>query len=293
MNLINENRMEQKPETFTEYQQRIIAVLVYIDQHLEETLTLDDLARVACFSQFHFHRIFQAFIGEALYAYIKRLRLERAASNLKTSDLSITDIAFKSGYETPAAFAKAFRERFGVTPTGFRTRSGNGSGKKQFNTTEEMMKPEIRILDDTNLLFVRRMGNYKQAAEEAWKALMKHAFWRVIINPSTKFIGISRDDPRLTEESKLRYDACITVKANVKTKGEVGVQTLKGGKYAVFLHQGPYEKFQETYDLIFSEWLPRSGCKLRETLCFEMYLNKNPRRTKPENLRTEIFVPIE
>jgi AraC family transcriptional regulator len=286
--------MEQRPETLSDYQQRIILVLVYIDEHFNEQLALDDLARIACFSPYHFHRIFQAFIGEPLYAYIKRLRLENAAVNLRSTGLSVTDIAFKSGYETPAAFAKAFRERFGVTPTGFRTKNGKISGDKQSTqTTEEIMEPEIRRLEDQKVLFVRRTGNYGQAAAEAWKTLMKHAFWRMMTTRSVKFIGISRDDPKLTEESKLRYDACMTVKEGVNAKGELGVQTLRGGKYAVFLHEGSYEKFNETYDLIFSEWLPRSGYKLRETPCYELYLNKNPNRTKPENLRTEIHIPIE
>jgi len=286
--------MEQRPDTLSDYQQRIITVLVYIDEHFNEPLTLDDLARVACFSSYHFHRIFQAFIGEPLYTYIKRLRLENAAINLRSTELSVTDIAFKSGYETPAAFAKAFRERFGITPTGFRTKNGKNSGDKQLNQmTEEIMKPEIRTLKDQKVLFVRRTGNYGQAAEEAWKALMKHAFWRMMTNRSVKFIGISRDDPRLTDESKLRYDACMTIEKDITPKGEVGVQVLKGGKYAVFLHEGAYEKFNVTYDLIFSEWLPRSGYKLRETPCYELYLNKNPKRTKPENLRTEIHIPIE
>lgn len=155
------------------------------------------------------------------------------------------------------------------------------------------MKQEIRTLHDQKVLFVRRTGNYGQAAEEAWKTLMKHSFWRMMTNRTVQFIGISRDDPKLTDETKLRYDACITVKADVQPKGELGVQTLKGGKYAVFLHEGPYEKFNEMYDLIFSEWLPRSGYKLRETPCYELYLNRNPKRTKPENLRTEIHIPIE
>jgi AraC family transcriptional regulator len=286
--------MEPKPETLSDYQQRIINVLVYIDEHFNEPLVLDDLARTACFSSFHFHRIFHAFVGESLYAYIKRLRLENAAFHLRSTGLSVTDIAFKSGYETPAAFAKAFRERFGITPTGFRMKKNNGSSDNQSsNTMEIIMKPEIRILGDQQVLFVRRTGNYGQSADEAWKALMKHAFWRMLTDRSVKFIGISHDDPKLTEESKLRYDACMTIKGDVKPKGEVGVQTLKGGKYAIFLHEGPYEKFNETYDLIYSEWLPRSGFKLRETPCYELYLNKNPKRTKPENLRTEIHVPIE
>ncbi|RPI05506.1 MAG: AraC family transcriptional regulator [Ignavibacteriae bacterium] len=286
--------MEQRPEILTDYQQRIISVLVYIDMHFNEPLTLDELARIACFSPFHFHRIFQAFIGESVYAFIKRIRLENAAVHLRSTGLSVTDIAFQSGYETPSAFAKAFRERFGMTPTGFRIKNGKPSCDKQSSqTTEEIMKPEIRFLEDQTVLFVRRTGSYNQAAEGAWKTLMKHTFWRMMTNRSVKFIGISRDDPNFTEDSKLRYDACITVHGDVKPKGEVGVQTLKGGKYAVFLHEGAYEKFNETYDLIFSEWLPRSNYTLRDTPCYELYLNKNPKRTKPENLRTEIFIPVE
>lgn len=286
--------MEQRPETLNDYQQRIIRVLVYIDQHKSDSLTVETLASIACFSPFHFHRLFHAFVGESLYAYTKRLRLEQAALQLRNSDLPVTDIAFNSGFDSPAAFARAFRERFGISPTGFRTKNLiASSGQILTQTMEEVMEPEIRQLKDQPVLFVRRMGSYNKVSEEAWKVLMKHTFWRMITDRSTMFIGISHDDPSVTEDSRLRYDACITVKGNPKPKGEVGVQVLKGGKYAVFLHLGPYEKFGESYDLIFSEWLPRSGYRLRETPCFELYLNKNPKRTKPENLRTEIYVPIE
>jgi AraC family transcriptional regulator len=285
--------MEQRPETLTDYQQRMINVLVHIDRHKNERLTLEELARIAYFSPYHFHRLFHAFVGESLYAYIKRIRLEQAAMHLRSSDLSVTSIAFRLGYETPAAFAKAFRERFGITPTGFRIKNLSSEGPSSNQPMEEVMQPEIRVLDDQTVLFVRRTGSYDQAAGEAWKALFKHAFWRMFTDRSIKFIGISHDDPGITNESQLRYDACITVKSNAKPRGEVGVQVLQHGKYAVFLHQGPYEKFNETYDLIFSEWLPRSGYRVRETPCFELYLNKSPKRTKPENLRTEIYLPIE
>jgi AraC family transcriptional regulator len=293
-NIKQRETMEQRPDTLSDYQQRMVNVLLYIEAHIEEPLTMEAVAEIACFSPFHFHRIFHAFVGESLYAYIKRLRLERAAIQLRNSRESVTAISFNAGYETPAAFAKAFRERFGITPTGFRTQRSHSSSEVSITaTTEEIMKPEFRMMKDQTVIFVRRMGIYGEAADGAWKALMKHAFWRMFTDRSVKFIGISRDDPSVTDETKLRYDACMTVKGTVKPKGEVGVQVLKGGKYAVFLHQGAYEKFNETYDLIFSEWPPRSGCTLRDTPCFELYLNKNPKRTKPENLRTEIFVPIQ
>ncbi|HHN64634.1 MAG TPA: GyrI-like domain-containing protein [Nitrospirae bacterium] len=71
------------------------------------------------------------------------------------------------------------------------------------------------------------------------------------------------------------------------------MQTIPGGRYAVFLHKGPYDRFDETYNMIFSKWLPQSGERLRDVPSFEVYLNRDPRRTKPENLRTEIWVPIE
>lgn len=290
--------MEPKKDTISDYQQRIIRVLIYVERHLDQPLGLEDLARASAFSPYHFHRIFRAFVGEPLYAYIKRLRLEKAALNVRSTQQAITDVSFQAGYETPAAFSKAFRERFGVTPSGFRqnnwkkaAENGNG-GNGSFAILEETMKPEIRFVEDQKVLFVRRTGPYDVAAAEAWKTLMRHAFWRMLFNRDTKIIGISHDDPEVTEQSKLRYDACMTVKGDVKPKGELGVQTLPGGKYAVFLHKGPYDQIDATYDQIFSAWLPQSPFKLRDTPCYEMYL-KDPRRTKPENLETQIYVPIQ
>ena len=108
----------------------------------------------------------------------------------------------------------------------------------------------------------------------------------------TKVIGIPHDCPGITEPDRLRYDACITIEGDAKPEGEVGVQTLAGGKYAVFLHNGSYTKLGGTYGEIFAGWLPSSGEGLRDLPCFEVYLNRDPRRRKPENLRTEIYVPI-
>ncbi len=98
--------------------------------------------------------------------------------------------------------------------------------------------------------------------------------------------------PNFKYESKFRYDACVTVDRDVKPEGEVSLKTIAGGKYAIFMHQGPYELFQKTYDQIFKDWLPQSGEVLREKPCFEMYLN-SPDQTKPEDLRTEIWLPIQ
>ena len=154
------------------------------------------------------------------------------------------------------------------------------------------MKPEIRNIAPMPVLFVRRTGPYDQAAAASFGVLCEFAGRRGLLGPGARFIGMSHDSPHVTDSSKLRYDACITVDRPVETEGEVGQKTIAGGKYAVFLHCGPYEQFPQTYDQIFKGWLPTCGEQLREEPCFEVYLS-SPDHVKPEDLRTEIWLPIQ
>jgi AraC family transcriptional regulator len=105
-------------------------------------------------------------------------------------------------------------------------------------------------------------------------------------------IGISHDSPDITDADKLRYDACITLNQPIQPQGEFNLQTIAGGRYALFFHKGSYEQFDETYRLIFGQWLGQSDERLRDAPVFERYLNRAPHRTRPENLRTEIYVPL-
>lgn len=115
-----------------EYISRINRVLDYIDKHIAEDLKLDTLAGVANFSSFHFHRVFRTIVGETLYQYIQRVRLERAASTLCQSPyLPIADVAFENGYTDPASFAKAFGAFFGMTASEWRQRNAFDSNSNQ------------------------------------------------------------------------------------------------------------------------------------------------------------------
>src|SRR5258708_38875628 len=102
------------------YYGRILRTLVHIQEHLEDPLDLDTLARVACFSPYHFHRIFRGLVGETLADHIRRLRLEKAAQRLKSTGRPVTDIAFEAGYAAHEAFTRAFRARLRASPSGFR-----------------------------------------------------------------------------------------------------------------------------------------------------------------------------
>ena len=100
-----------KPRTEQTYNERILGVLVYIQQHLDEAMSRDELARVAYFSPYHFHRVFHGMVGESVKEHVRRLRLERAAHRLKFGDHSVTRIAFDAGYEALESFSRKFRAR--------------------------------------------------------------------------------------------------------------------------------------------------------------------------------------
>jgi len=288
--------MATRTDTVRDHQERINRVLLHLQENPGAALSVEQLARIACFSPFHFHRLFVAHVGEPLSAHVRRLRLERAALILRNSRASVTEVALESGYETSAAFNKAFQQHFHVSPTTFRQSSPvNFTAAlklKRGIAASKHMKPEIIDRPEKQAIFVRRTGAYKESASAAWEAVCRFAYPRHLVAPGQEFIGISHDDPQITAQEKLRYDACITVSQPVKAEGEVGVQKIAGGRYAVFLHKGPYENLMGTYQFIFGEWLPGSGEELRDVPSFELYLN-TPEHTQPENLKTGIYIPLK
>jgi len=95
-------------------------VMRYIREHINEPLNREMLAAVAGFSVPHFHRVFTAHVGESAASYIRRLRLERAGRKLRMGAVDITQVALAAGYDTHAAFSKAFKQQFGLSPSEFR-----------------------------------------------------------------------------------------------------------------------------------------------------------------------------
>lgn len=289
--------MSFRKETVLDYQGRILKVMIYLQEHMDESVDLETLSKIACFSPYHFHRIFTAFVGETLSQYTRRIRLDRAAVSIANSMNPITDIALRSGYETPASFSKAFKRQFALTPTEFRKQHQATQYVKptpELNLAKEytMIQHTLKKIEAQRVLFVRKTGPYNQTAAQAWEQLMSYVGPKGWIGKETKMIGISQDSPEITGQENCRYDACITVDAQAEGEGEFGIQTIPGGTYAVFMHQGPYENLQETYGIAFSQWLPNSSKELREVGCFELYLN-NVQDTDPEDLRTEVYIPIQ
>ena len=109
-----------KIETNNEYNKAINQSVDYINEHLNESIDLKKIAGIANVSEFHFHRIFKAYIGESVGTYISRLRLENAAQKLQITDFTLTEIAEKTGYQSQYSLSKAFKKHFGLTPSAFK-----------------------------------------------------------------------------------------------------------------------------------------------------------------------------
>jgi len=276
--------------TKSDYLQSVYKVIFYIEQNYKYNLTLQELSKVAGFSKYHFHRIFKSTIGENVSDYVKRVRLSSTTLKFKTNN-KITQIAQDSGYETNSSFSKAFKNHFGITPKEFSLNAKKRKGLK-------MLKSKIVVLEPIEVLYVRKEGDYNKSAEEAWKILMGFAYKNKIkykknlMGKTAMMFGIGHDNPNITDEEKLRYDACISWDDKTVTlEGEISNKIINGGKYAVFLHKGTYKNLKATYDDI-GDWIVESGVEVRDLPMFEKYLNRDPRRTKVENLKTEIYVPL-
>lgn len=108
------------PQALQEHSDCIEDVKRYIRAHIHEPLDRGRLAAVAGYSIPHFHRVFTAQVGESAASYIRRLRMERAGRKLRMGAVDITEVALAAGYDSHAAFSKAFKQHFGLSPSEFR-----------------------------------------------------------------------------------------------------------------------------------------------------------------------------
>lgn len=291
------------PEFYrAEYFRRVHRAIDFLENNPDREVSLDELAAVACFSKYHFHRIFKEVTGETVGQYALRLRLQRAATELIYSKRkSITDIAYECGFSESSVFSRSFRQTFRQSPSQWRRSNHgqiqsnpgqtNGSPCQALATVTEYPdwnkpKPVWRMkmkdikdisvtveeMPDLHVACVRHVGNYSNIAE-AFNALCAWAGPRGFINPSAKMLGIYYDMPEATPEEKLRSDACITVPEGVASEGRVTVKTIgTKGNYAMghFEFDGK-QGFQNAWDAMMGIWLPQSGYQCDDRPTFELY----------------------
>src|SRR5687768_4453063 len=115
----------------SDYVDRVNRAIDYVTRNLDQPLRLEEVARAACFSSYHFHRIFRSLMGETLAAFVKRVRLERAIYLLShRNGASLTDIALACGFSSSSDFSRSFRGQYGMPPSRFDVEQFRLSGRK-------------------------------------------------------------------------------------------------------------------------------------------------------------------
>lgn len=310
----------------TEYSLRMNKVLDHIDRHLGEPLELDMLADVAHFSRFHFHRVFSQWIGETFGDYLRRRRLEVAARMLGIEpETTVLEVALAVGFGSGEAFARAFKSRFGCTPTDWRTeaprrwaasmaevrlrrkqrnldqddsnpdqalRHGEEHNERFVNPQEEAaMQVEIVDFPAVKVAYMRQIGPYGPKIG---------AFWRDTFSPwlaangllDRPCYGIGHDDPSVTPPEHCRYDACVEVPEDFVPSGRVNVADLPGGRYAVTKFQGNPETIGDAWMELFRDWLPSSGMRCDARPCFEYYRPTGKPDPEGDSFTCDICIPV-
>ncbi|VTU23733.1 Regulatory protein SoxS [Variovorax sp. SRS16] len=288
------------------YVARINRVIDHIDKHLSGPLDLATLAEVAHFSSWHFHRVFQTMTGETLAERVRRRRLEVAAGRLLFLPLEpVLSIALDVGFGSAAVFTRAFSAHFGVTPTAWRRgafrswaerhrvqlrkihqadRNAHQAAVEAFlqdesswptgrvpQLGETQMTIEIKTLPEVRVAYMRHVGPYGDSGiARTWQRFAAWCGEHGLMQPRRPMFGISHDNPDVTPPGKCRYDACIEVDGDFKPEGEIGVQTLRGGRFACTRFTGTSAVIHQAW-MALCDWLPDSGWQADDGAPIEIY----------------------
>jgi len=246
----------------------------YIMRHLEDEISIDDVARHCNISKYHFSRVFRSQTGQSMYGFIKRLKMDQSALKLKIEKKkSITDIGLDYGYSS-SNYSSAFKKHHAISPLEFR-RLVNTSCvehpffedvKASFLSFEEYDK-EIRIEDlgDFPVIYERNIGNYIELGKKWCEFTEKY---KEYLKEDTLLIERSYDDPSITDLDQCLYDICMTVEGNCPLEN---ITTIEGGKFAVYRFSGSIPGIFTAFQGIFNVWLPDSGFQMDERYGLGIY----------------------
>lgn len=284
-----------RPKTYAEIFNR---VLDYIDQHLDEDLSVERLSRVANFSKYHFHRQFSGYTGVGVARYIQLMRLRRASYRLAFNrEERLIDIALDACFENPESFSRAFKNAFGQTPSAFRKKPAWQPWQQcyQFpmHPKERTVNVQIVHFPQTKIAAFEHRGPMERVNDSARVFIA----WRQEsgLSPvqSSRTFGIVYDNPETTPPERFRFDIGGSVVADVPANRHGVVnKIIPAGRCAVLRHAGSHERLGESIYPLYRDWLPASGEALRDFPLFFHYLNLMP-ETPEHALQTDIYLPLK
>jgi len=293
----------------TDYISRINNVLDYIENNIDKDFSLDDLAAESHFSKYHFSRIFNAMIGETPFKFIKRVRLEKAATRLRLYlDKTVTETALECGFNDLSVFSRNFSDFFGKSPTEWQKCNSEKSNYSQTfvfpdsyidseqyrnHNMEALRSEEVRDIPDQTVAYIRHTGPYK-GDEELFNELFNRLFsWAssqgLLGQHNAAPLVIYHDDPCVTEKEKLRMSVCLPVSPETSVSGEIGKVKLSGGRFLVARFEIAPQEMPNAWQWIYGTWFPSSGYQPADALPFEVY----PEPSSDGKLLVDICVPLK
>ena len=286
------------------YHARMQRVLDHIDQHLDDDLDLVAMSGVAAFSKYHFHRQFTATFGLSVHRYVQLARMKRASYRLAYRDAqSVTDIAMDAGYDAPDAFARAFRQRFGQTPSSFRKSPEWEPWLAAFgpldNARSKLMQKTfvpsdvvIRDVSPTPVAIMEHRGDPATIGT----TIQRFIAWRRAIGLSPKTsptFNVFHSDPRTTPPAEYRMDLCVGTDRPIKANGErIEAGMIPGGRCAVLRVVGNTDNLEPAALYLYRDWLPASGEEARDFPPYCQRLVLFPDVPEHEAV-AELFLPLK
>nr|WP_294811517.1 AraC family transcriptional regulator [uncultured Sphingomonas sp.] len=287
------------------YQARMQRVLDYIDQHLDEDLDLETVSRIAAFSKFHFHRQFRATFELSVHRYVQLARMKRASHRLAGMDAeSVTDIAMDAGYEAPDAFARAFRQRLGQSPSSFRKSPDWVPWLAAFgpldNARSKLMQiiftdddVEIRDVPPTPVAIMEHRGDRATLDD----TIQRFIAWRKAagLSPETSATySIFRSERSPANPADYSMDLCVgTDQPVADDDAQMKAGVIPGGRCAVLRYPGNTHNLEPAALYLYREWLPASGEEARD---FPIYCRRRlsliPGMPAHE-VAVELFLPLK
>lgn len=283
---------------------RMQRVLDYIDRHLEDDLDLDAVSGVAAFSKYHFHRQFTAIFGLSVHRYIQLARMKQASYRLAYRDTqSVTDIAMDAGYDAPDAFARAFRQRFGQSPSSFRTSPDWEPWLAAFGPLDDarsrlMQTPytpddvTIRDVAPTPVAIMEHRGDPATIGA----TIQRFIAWRKAAGLSprtTPTFNVFHSDPRAAPAAEYRMDLCVGTDRPIAAHGErLKPGIIPGGRCAVLRVVGNTDNLEPAALYLYRDWLPASGEKARDFPLYCQRLTLFPDSPEHEAI-TDLFLPLD
>lgn len=270
--------------------ERYKRLIDFIHNNFKEELTTEQLESVCFYSYRNMNRIFRAIHQESIGQYIKRLRIEKAAEYIKFSDHSISEIANEVAFEEIAAFSKAYKNKFGISPTTYRKQKGQlryGS----FLKNPIPLDYSIVNLPPLRVLYRTYIGSYQSFSEidAVWNTLLDYSYENDVLNNETIYLGEILDDDDITEDNKCRYNAAVVIPESLDLlhSKEFSIKTIPSQKYVKFAFEGNQQESVAFYDRIFSSWISQISLELADRPIVEIYSDNSSKKQT-----THIHIPV-